>query len=83
MQPGKVQGPAAKASPAQRQHIVDRFREGAPGIYIPTAEEAAAIERRNWITMGASFVLWLAYTLPGQAWQPASGQKGAGCYFIA
>jgi hypothetical protein len=44
-------GAGPQAAPAEK-HYVDRFTMGAPGVYMPTAEEAAAIEKRNWLTLG-------------------------------
>lgn len=50
--------PAAAASreqalEGQSSRLADRFvADMGPGVYIPTAEEAAAIERRNYLTLG-------------------------------
>ena len=65
------QQPAAgpgSAAERERKHVADRLAQhwNGPGIYIPTAEEAAAIERRNWATLatllaaagGAYYAFW-------------------------
>lgn len=52
---GKQGGQAAQQQQpaATKPHIANRIIEDTPPIYIPTVEEAAAIERRNYLTFGA------------------------------
>lgn len=50
-----MQAAAARrqAAEAQKRHLAEQMAMNyGPGVYIPTAEEAAAIERRNWLTLG-------------------------------
>lgn len=53
---GKQGGQAAQQQQpaATKPHIANRIIEDTPPIYIPTVEEAAAIERRNYLTFGAN-----------------------------